>query len=1418
MTDHERENPEQSPGQDGPRDHDEDRGAIAPPPPTASDDADPEAPTGVEDPETVPPPPDHLLSPSPPPADEGEAHPVGFEEGDDAGLDQPLAPGDPAPAAVPRAPREEEDPSAPHPPEPAGAEKAEPISGGTEAAPGKTETAAETAAPKVGEEQDEEPEAGEGIDGEEDDRSGSPSASFWNEDIQAKLLVQVGQIFGNDDQTRMPHLVQVDRTTLERVERLYVPPTSLGPGKMEGQIKGGARTFLVHGPHQGGKRSVALHLANLLRQRFDQPPVRLVRQPLEGFVPFHYFVASRSFRSKTIYVVEESFRGDPRDGVDPEEVEAASSRELQALLEKRESWLILCSEQVPDAIREAGVPLLAVTSHDRKQILERHLEEYTSGPDKLFADMQGVDRLLEHWDALAHLLTNPGQIDAFCRRVSELPPEADRQAILACAARASRRGQDDLRRRFLILDANQRLYAMLLSLFQGLPRYRVEEIYVDAATHLRQQGIQGLADPRESGLDELMSAAGAAEQETTSGDGGETAGGDRGVFFADRAAGEEALRQVDNHLHLLHSLGDVLERLIIRYAAKEHWRFRRSLAEALGRVGGWRFSEVWVRVNRLAAQDQDGARVVVGSIMGQAFSCDPDAYSQGKGRLREWIESGDPQKMFVAGASLWRVYESVGRGAGPEQDRRVRKIRQGLLEILDELVTRSRDSGTLSCAVHALHQIARIDPAGAVERLKSWDRDLADPRRHAPRVDPARLGKLQAVLVGTVTRIFEHGSRDVLPPIGHVDFLLELVSLVLSSPRLQPGPIEPMVRCLAHWSREARRREKVAAQLVLHFDRPPRPDRRSGGLLRIALSREWLSHEVEEVRRLGLALVTHSLAVVGFPCDLPGGRRGLVLVDTSREGLGNGAATVASNLVKVLRAAVDVELLHLGRCDPPMVGDDPLDPQWLQRTRPRPPLVMPLLDDRKPEDVSFVLVLSWQPVVDLEEARSSPWRDHLVVIQPRRDDETAADPLAEGLEHGLLTLPSQGKLDDATLAWLDVVLHVRRVDLMSRLEPARWHDHVARALAVDPGDAAALDRVLRDRIRSLDEPGTLADSTASRWILGTVLWRALERPGEVFSLLDRWLDDPSERVKVMGEAGVCMLFRLFATSGEVPAPSTHNRLLELAARLAPTSWNSVVLALAALNRWLEEESWKKWFRGPGRETVADWIRNAASAHGGAMRELVQELGSLEQFGLAGTTEERPSEVRELTDRILLQAALAGNVPLPELEEGSAYGVLVLGSGQKHPESLRRLRGLALRLLERAGNRLTGVTWLIFRCGRSQLLLVDDPGEPQERVESLSPDVLAEPWPQLLNPLVLTLHPDRVRFLLLLQTGPILDADDLAGGRWDGRILAYSAVRETIAAGPLVPLESPHLSRRDDSLTEEADHLLHHLARRTEVRP
>jgi hypothetical protein len=1146
---------------------------------------------------------------------------------------------------------------------------------------------------------------------------------------------------------RLP-LGKIDLVDLERVADLCVRSSDFqskwGP---EGS-RPDYNVWIVHGPEHSGKLTTAIRLAlDLLGCDPEDEKVYAYRRARTDSLPLIDFARDPELKEKKgAYVLEDTFDRN----VDIQELTSPWLEALNRVLEDNKSYLILTTEWNLQELESLNVGKISAFPLDLHEVFENHLRRFARHVEGVDVQDSVVEAARRGWKQVEPYLKKPVQIERFCYKLGEL--RSAEENLVPLAQEAAYIGQASVRKTFAKLGKNQQLYALLAVLFDGIERAALDDFYALAVRHLRSEGVSTLRDEREIGLDDILERIRARESET------------RQVEIEDAELREEALRQARNHRRLLHSLAQPLLTLCVEHSAPEHWELRRAIGAALGRLGALEkrglepVSEV---LDALADHPEGGVASVAGFVLAQICRDAPQLRGDVLARLDAWVRSGDPDRMWAAGAAVWRIFDEMVPAREVGEEKRAGDWHGRTLGVLATLIRRADEVAhedasweerelwtreNLRCAFFALERIAGTSALAAAGKLAEWLRGEPGDR-------------VQEIAQFACASVLEQAAIERRGPVPEHLAWLQLIEPLLSlSPDLA-GAGDALMAALSNWSRWSSAEtgpDPLFDKLLAAANRLSGSAAKS---LRSGLVRHWLTSEEKEVRRRGRALLLRSHAMEGFPLRNLRRMRGVVALDASPAALTEpGDQRFALQLLEVAGCYVDTVPGHLGGRRIRTGKEALLGARDLRSTFPRPRLLLPLVEGTPEGPPEISVVLAWGPLLDLADGEDQAWWPPLVVSVGEWDDRFEGSGTPQG----------------------DSASKIRRVPLTPDLdgvvaEIIRRLNAAYREPDSEPPPAVPDWQELDKPDRSDGAPG--APDRAAR-IIAAVLEQSESELSSALTTVRTWLDpSPAGDLLIrLGHAALRALLRFHAEPGHRPSDADKETILRLGFRLSPSDQGAAETILETVLAWMEEPAWAGRITGGG-DLSFSWMRWFESLIPHQARALDGWLAAAEdRFSLEVKSD---AVARRMLKWLRFRLSLGAGAALPVLEgEGRGYGVLLLDAAAE-PSLGDRFARLTTDL--QGHPKLRETPLLIFRMGHKAPLAV--PGEKLD-LAAMMP-AAGSRLPRLLGPILEALPPERILFALVLAAGTALDAGDWADGPWASRIRLYSPLSRSPAAEPFV---------------------------------
>jgi hypothetical protein len=1141
------------------------------------------------------------------------------------------------------------------------------------------------------------------------------------------------------------------------------------------------------------------------------PRVKILRQYGKDSLALIDLLQDPQIESQTIYIIEQAFES------------GLTLNELTPLLRKslahKNCYLILTTELSESLFRDRGIPYISTRfPHGGEKlriflqaVLVAHLDYYTTVESLSDPIRVQVEKACE--ELLRDALHHPFTIDMFCARLRELPSEANREVVVKLADEVGRIDREATRTWFQGLSENERLYALLVYLFSGVDRYLLDDIYTVATRRLRQDGVIGLHDPRESGLSDIRDRVRAHVTEANT------------VQFNNRALVDETRRQVANYHHVLWSLCEVVFIDLIRQnhlAAAA--RFRQSLGAAIGRLGVYHLLKLQPLLDALAASESSGVAATAGYILDGLVRTEPSLCSWITELIDHWAKSQDPDRMWTACAAIWRIYDSIAElAAGDAEASHTQlasdtlvKLRHSLTEVATypdrfNEVVRSRAvqradeeayaafpdapnadanvqaqievarqalhktvlqvqmqqwvAALVKAVHHALIQIARQHSDTVVTLVESWLQDPPDSNQHV--VAELAVGQLFGDTVAGQSQKVARLIAERHEP------LLRLVAPMLGA---NTDAIRELLSFLRHWIQQEGWAPRVQQALLDTAARVSPMDRVH---LASLIAEEWANDD-EAVARVAQQVVARSRHIDGIPADVPGGKGALILVDSTRPARRQRAlgARLARQISLDLASIAPPSLGSLGFAQS-LTFDNKQSPHSVLAPTETPRLVIPVIEARAGHDQLLVLLLTWGPIIDLDDLQEGPWSEKVLVgvlSQTMELPEKVAHVTTANVQshHQLVSTISSTATDQMVRA-------------LAYRDATSWWQRVGPLLGLENPDLQAVDRKFEEWLALLRDQSALPMEDPLRAIMATCCWLANADIDACVARLNQWLSSDDDSCRLAGGSAARALFYLFGNAPTIPSLSTHEVLLKLVVPLAAQGWPSACAILFAARRWIREPTWLDRLLDPPEGTSAEILRLVDDLSVEDRRHLMNFLESWDTPLPGDDPDRTPGNLKRLREQLALRVALGSGRPLPPLTDGQSYGVIVVDTSiARRPlqRSLAQIASAAVQEIRKKYND-GSIQLLLFRLGQ-QIPLSGPTERPTADVIAPKDSILS---PRLLGPLLNRLPVEQVRFVVLISPTPAHDEEDWYEPPWVERLHTYREVdQETLPIG-VIPTQT-----------------------------
>ncbi len=1153
------------------------------------------------------------------------------------------------------------------------------------------------------------------------------------------------------------------------------------------------RVILVHGPENSGKFSCAVKIAlELLEVMYGaEAGVWLYKNVGRDPLSLLKLASHEDLHEEAAYILQDAFT----NNIDLAEFSSSYLSVINYGLRERKAYLILTTTDTPE-LSLFPVPKINASVRDLKTVLEKHLARYGRPGEAFYVPPELIARTQEIAESLLTQFQNPAHIDSFCRELSRLPANSTTDDLRKLAKEVQAPDQISAWHWFQELEeANARLFAMLVVLFSNVDRYVLMELYTDAVKTLRKDGVANLSDPREIGLEDMLAKIRAEETEEGL------------IRFKFPALEQEARRQLRNHHSLLWSLSDYLGALIETFKAPEYWEVRRDLGAAIGHLGIHDQRKLNIILEKLAEHPSGGVVATVGYALDEICRLYPEYRPFVIKTLHGWVQSGDPDFMWAVGASIWRIYDGLAKlrrfGSGQQEtagndaleqvhtvftslgkrfnefndETKLLALASALQQELEQPVQRvtlrariERDVAermesqlqqytiaNLRSLLHAVRQIALSHSPSLVELVDNWLQEEPESNLHI-------LGQMAC---------FQLFKENVKPSLlledRHGPFLKLLNPIFAIEREIVPDLINTVLSTLRSWLDQSSEWDQRIYKALLNVVN--RVESSAAERLRQGLANIWVESQSKTAIEIGQALLIRFYLLSGIPTALPGSQCGAVIVDASVQARQNNAARLGRHIYSRFEPQTEMYILQMGSRKIVVEPHQSVSSANLTATYPRPRLLYPALSSLEEliSQVSFLLVLTWGEIIDLNDVKDTDWDDRLVIAKAQNETESES---AEVIFFDSEQVKDPDQIS-RVLARIEGPIETKLARTFLTLEPDSRVRALREYIELDSDHIESVFPQIEARIRELDMPPTPEQRVdPARLLTSVVLWVGSVDLDRCVSLILDWLNKQEEALFV--RAGVMSsnaLFRLYANLTPVPSVATHVTLLRLLPSLAPTAyrWEALQAVLYAVRQWAVTSEWSSRLLMQPDGSPGELFALLDRVPADRVDDLSEILDEWVKQG-ENSADAVPESLQKLSEQLQLHLALGKRQRPPELPEGHSFGLIVVDASSPREETRNDLASMTAEVIHRL-NQLQNdrLHLLVYRMGESQPLII--PGDKPEP-ETLIPHTLGR-RPRLLGPILDFYVPGQVAFLLLLVNQPALDEEDWQDSEWNKRVLVYS---------------------------------------------
>lgn len=958
------------------------------------------------------------------------------------------------------------------------------------------------------------------------------------------------------------------------------------------------------------------------------------------------------------------------------------------------------------------------------------------------------------------------------------------------------------------LTENQRLYALLVRLFENIDRFSLNELYIQSVDHLRKSGISALCDPRETGFEDILENIHATEE-------------DGFIKFINPDFEREIDRQISNRHALLWTLVDIFEDHIKKLKGPQYWQIRRAYGIAIGRIAQHFPYKLIDELNKLAQHSSGGVVMVAGYALAELCKSGEDYYTIIYDILKGWIDSGDPDYLWAASAcsrwvfdalftiekehkitpstphnvesidafrkKLWELLRDIAvsiSNPGPEI---IRMILTEVLEesILERIVHNKIDdiklakddykkfieklniwsSGSISTLSYTLGKIIDLYPQEAIDNITQWTEDKNN----------------DVQLVGTLASYYLIRSEELLRE-GVIarhqsQFLRFILPLVKNRPDLVPDAIAAILGWLKDvknseaFEEILRKQGDFWGQTIIDLNLQQRI------ALRNAISKVWFqnpSTSSAQIESLGLSILRQIYILEGRPVLLAGNGASMLGIDDSSAARVDRLLSFDEDLFYRLNARLESYAILMGQDGSIGQPEQSYKIPFLS-PKPRPRLFIgPIerLSAQKAQNVRLAICLTYGQVIDLIDANDNDLSKCTVIIKPNMVSENqvtgyvrpvrvaSTTPQLEGLRF-VNVGDDDGKYIDEIEDCIDTILS----SYISKLS----RDDIFAQLKLDKtftGDCVesvlAYLRSQTEKTLSIGIKEWRQDPIA-HCALGFVWLYKTDTKIAINELCDWMKTDPSNPKRpIYGAAFAYLLLQIALIDQNENWADVYAPLLDLLLPMVQVNGESGRLRMAL-------EFLRRCIRHPQCKMSADKIQ--LNEYSVFLIDLIQIIKPSEcetyrrvlnewQVDTKGSSSENA-----LVDRLIVLVMSRQKLNLPELSESQKYGVILVRTSKSDTVTdinwwnLKFAQNLAIAWSE--NKYFKDYIPVIFRYGQVTPLY--------SGLSCLSADFTHTPvnedLPMISAPIIENFTPQNTAFILMIDNGSVIDLEDWINLDW-----------------------------------------------------
>jgi len=595
------------------------------------------------------------------------------------------------------------------------------------------------------------------------------------------------------------------------------------------------------------------------------------------------------------------------------------------------------------------------------------------------------------------------------------------------------------------LTENQRLYALLVRLFENIDRFSLNELYTLSVDHLRKSGISSLCDPRETGFEDILENIHAAEE-------------DGFIKFMNPDLEREIDRQISNRHALLWTLVDIFEDHIQKLKGPQYWQIRRAYGVAIGRIAKNFPYKLVDELNKLAQHSSGGVVIVAGYALAELCKSGEDYYDIIYDTLKGWIDSGDPDYLWAASACSRWVFDALStiekghktNQSTPNNLESIDKFRKKLWKLLREIAVSVSHPGpkiirmiltevleesiweiivnnkiddirlanddyhkyieklniwyntSISTLSNTLGKIIDLYPQEAIDNIIQWTEDKNN----------------DVQFVGTLASYHLISSEELLREGVIARHQSEFLSLILPLLKNRPDLVPDAIASILGWLKDVKNSDAFDQILRIQGDFWGQTiigiNLQQRIALRNAVSKVWFqnpSSSSAQIENLGLSILRQMYILEGRPVLSVGNGASMLGIDDGSAARVDRLLSFDEDLFYRLNARLESYAILMGQDGSIGQPDKSYKIPFLS-PKPRPRLFIgPIerLSAQTAQNIRLAICLTYEQIIDLTDADDNGLIKCTVIIKPKAVSEdqvtgyvrpvrgTSTTPQLEGL-------------------------------------------------------------------------------------------------------------------------------------------------------------------------------------------------------------------------------------------------------------------------------------------------------------------------------------------------------------------------------------------------------------------------------------